>query len=507
MYQSELLSPARYGSRQDYCNLDSEPTVNLKSKEVYPGNLLVQHTVNTRQLATKTTDIVLHKSPLGFIQYRTIAKFFGSNCQLLIKPLSELNSVMINVPLLRTAIKYEYQSSICLPRSLGLYPVMDSESAVFDMCRWGHIEEFQRLLIEENISPFLQDEEGNTMLHHAIENHNIELCPLILGLGVDPDHTNVMGQKALASGLSYDITSYSSMGDLLTILASAQDEVSLYDLDRFSQVVRSPRTVDRMVSILSGLDERTREEIHDFALVSVLRTCTPPFGCTMNDWLPACHDFIKSLFQEPLRVTGEGFNLLGDERGNHSGDRDQPMTLLDNLFLNCEDPFDSHILSRFWLNLLLQEGFDIHSYLQQEESLHSSRQNQTSPVAFSNPDYKMPRTLVFQYGEMPLVTWQWWVDPGLPGSLVCNEFKNMNIHHRTDRPFVVPWVSTWPFEYPDWWDCCRPWYLCDDGEDFLEWQQINDLGKSRLARRAKGKLIKHNRAYNRHQCMPGSWPD
>ena len=68
-----------------------------------------------------------------------------------------------------------------------------------------------------------------------------------------------------------------------------------------------------------------------------------------------------------------------------------------------------------------------------------------------------PRQLIFELGNQPSVTWDWWIDEDSPASLVREEFKHTGIFtdygkdldrlERVDEDVV--WAITWPIIYQE----------------------------------------------------------
>ena len=528
LYQSQRLSPANPYSGQKECDSGLElVTASELSREV-SKNLRLHQDTNISQLATIETDTLVYRGFFGFIRHQTCNRFLKPTGQYQNQPLSELNRIMINLAPLRMAIQYEYRGRFGLPKSLSFYSVAPSDSDIFIACRWGTLEEVRTILIDDKISPIIQDEDGNTMLHHASRSHDPELCALILGLGVDPDHCNAQGDKALAAvdRLYGIIQSLGNVESTLRILASAQDEVSTYDLTQFSKEMKGPDTIQYMITILQSLDELTREEIDDFALVSALGACARASRLGSTNLLPesssrglsGIFSMIRSLLQRPFRTLHESITLAKDRGSKHSSEGSERITLLDQLFLDCQDPFEGSVLGRHWLTLLQESGIDPTVYLQEEEYLHADRQYMIAPLVFEDPHYEISRKLVFRYEELPTVAWDWWLDPNNAGSLVCHEFRHMNIHHGEydltfDKDYEDSGVRTFPFKHSEWseWRKPKDEDVFDDDYDNAseQWCRKNKLGKDRFARGLRKKSIKQARAHGVYPSglMPGSWPE
>ncbi|CAD6581412.1 MAG: hypothetical protein ASARMPRED_000606 [Alectoria sarmentosa] len=168
---------------------------------------------------------------------------------------------------------------------------------------------------------------------------------------------------------------------------------------------------------------------------------------------------------------------------------------LDELFAKTETPFEGEAAAKGWLQILSSEGYDVGSYLEEEQALHAAQ------MQISCPDlgWYIPRQLVYHWGSSPSVSWDWWIDPESSTYLVREEFKHMD-HLRWDSSSSwYSWESLWPMGYPAWEiDLQRHRY---EGIDYKRAQE-------RANRRMRKKSMKAARAQglkSRDQ-MPGAWP-
>lgn len=120
---------------------------------------------------------------------------------------------------------------------------------------------------------------------------------------------------------------------------------------------------------------------------------------------------------------------------------------LDELFLATKTPFEGGPLARHWLQILTSEGCDIQAYLEEEYALRAAQMQLTYPWRCN-----IPRQLMFFWGSSPYVSWDWWIDPDSPISLVCEEFKHMALSSPDYRGLwdegEGKWKESWPFTYP-----------------------------------------------------------
>ena len=458
---------------------------------------------------TQATNRLIYRGFYGFLQHSVQAKFLKADKLSEGKKISEISNVMINVWPFRLAIKYEYQSRFGLPRCLTFYTILPWDSQVFKLCRRGHIKGVQELLTREKVSPLIQDQCGRTLLHAACKSCNPELCELILHLGVSPDHCNAQGQKALGfiRCIRDDYKGVANLQETVKLLVSAQEDVSSDDLRMyFCGPWRTSHMVTSMALAFRSQQELSWEDIRAHALVSALGTVA-----SQSDYVRVFRDAEVADFtrwETTLRgllngqvgpACRDAKALPGQTFASHSPVR--CMTLIDILFKGSNDPLESGAQANIWLILLRDVGIDVNMYLREEEHSYAQNRFMTLPC----PCCGVPRKLAFRYGDCPVVTWEWCIDPSVPGKLVCQEFLSMNHYHWDDES----WEITWPFRYPDWWDCCEPLLSIEFfRHHFEKWQRSNQTHKERLVRRAKKRLLKQQRANGtyKQQRMPGSWP-
>lgn len=90
-------------------------------------------------------------------------KVFGS------KALEEETSVIVLPSFTRRLLEMRLAYSLGkTSRSLNVYPVVTSNSPVFKMCMHGDMHGLQAVFGRGQMSPFVLDEEGNTLLHVRI---------------------------------------------------------------------------------------------------------------------------------------------------------------------------------------------------------------------------------------------------------------------------------------------------------------------------------------------------
>ena len=84
-----------------------------------------------------------------------------------------------------------------ISRSLSFSPRIPSNSIAFRWVGARDLQSFQNALSRREISPYVEDQSGDTLLHAACLHHSFGFRLLLVQLGVDADHVNKYGRKAL----------------------------------------------------------------------------------------------------------------------------------------------------------------------------------------------------------------------------------------------------------------------------------------------------------------------
>ena len=80
--------------------------------------------------------------------------------------IEEGSTILITVPFLQRAFEICLANSAGrVSRTLSVYAILPRNSLVFQLCRDSDVEGLQNLFANDNISPFVQDELGWTLLH------------------------------------------------------------------------------------------------------------------------------------------------------------------------------------------------------------------------------------------------------------------------------------------------------------------------------------------------------
>ena len=461
-----------------------------------PHNYIVQ---------AKEIDTRLYCGLFGTVKLRKTTQFVETRRNTPAKAISEEKRLLYVPSFLRMTLELRYDRGFSLvPKSLHFVQVL-SEDFMWEMCFPGNMEHFTQALSRGRFSPFARSETGRTWLHLAGACDNPELCSLLVKIGVDPAQMDDNGAKALHEVCNPS----SSQVDTMRVLATWQDHISAEDFpllfdDSFSG---SPECVDLLLSTYSYSDETFHASIQDFSL---LRIAVREYGSGDTNWGSS----IRKWLRRKPDIHTRSFSSKGLARYGVMADRacrsdfllqhqEMTFTLLDELFVLNNDPFQAEFLAQEWLLMLAEADYDINTYLENEKRLHFT-QNFLSYPEFSSYCFNIYRQLVFEIGENPKVSWKWWIDPLSHASLVLHEFGYMNPCHYdrflgNDRCFKF-WEDTWPFDYPYWSENCKPSGF--QRSALRRWRKSADQAARRHNRQAK---TKYPRKLEQCVMIPGAW--
>ena len=374
-----------------------------------------------------------------------------------------------------------------ISRSLRYCPTLPNDFGIFEICRSGDMEGFRQALTRQEVPIHAQMEDGDSLLHLACMNGSLELCSLLIELGVDVSHEDNFGRKAFQIFSNYPRKSDHCVEAMVRLLILGQEHVEEHDISNFLEVYWGPPDgIEWLLSTdfyLKGLDLIRGQLLHR---VMGLFARDPPL------WTNLVRKIVRQA--EDLHCP-------------HIDSEDaSPImyTLLDSLFGMTWDPIEGAQVSEAWLEALAMEGVDVREFLKVEMELHG--ENYTPPSQWDNIPQ---RFLVFDIGQKPSVEWDWWIDPDGPASLVCHEFRHMACSYTEGYllPGYYTWEHAWPFINPEWAHHLG-WWSPDSAEHRL-WRHMIDLADSRAARRVAKREAKIARAEGtyRRKRMPGSWID
>ncbi len=406
-------------------------------------------------------------------------------------PISEEKTFTIHPSFLQTAIEVcQQRNGGRVSRSLRYYPILPSDSAVFELCSQGDLEGFKIALTRNEVPISAQSWDGWTLLHSACQSGNIELCSLLIHLGADPGHADIFGRKALDIFSNCADESSSCAETVIRLLITSQMDLTGNEVDECSTCyIGPPEGLECMISP----DVYPEELDWRHLPLKPLLTAVQAFSLNAPEWTNLMRKIVRlstdlHRVHEPQKRTSD---LSPTERCPN-------LTLLDELFKCVYDPIEGAPIARAWLSILATEGHDVTRYLETEMNLHADHEC-IQPARWTNLD----RKLFFCFAE-PSVEWDWWINPEAPASLLCNEFRHMICRYETRRYWEWGWEHSWPFLIPEWSARCgRSSYRPDRNK---KWQKMNELARSRAARRVEKKGIKSARVEGTYRPtrMPGA---
>ena len=393
---------------------------------------------------------------------------------------------------LQRAIEVRYQrDGGRVSRSLRYHPILPYDSKVFKICINGDLEGFKKALIRNEVPISGQLSDGSSLLHCACINANAELCLLLIQLGVDPGHVNILGATALEIFSIFANRQGSCVETTIRLLGSSQANLTEKNIDRCLECYEGPP--EGLECILSPDVYPVELDWHHLPLKTLL-TAIHLFSRDATEW--------TNLVRKIVRLSADLHRVHHKWRGYYDRlplEPYQNLTLLDELFVYTYDTIEGAAMARTWLSILATEGHDVTRYLKTEMALHADQKFKILSPRGEADD----RKLSFYFTDEPTVEWDWWINPEASASFLCNEFKHMI--RRFD--YIIDeseWERTWPFLIPKWsaWLGC-----CSHSPD--ERKQIIALANSRAARRAEKKRTKIARAEGTHRPtrIPGAWID
>ena len=460
-----------------------------------PTNLVARNA--SASLKTIETDAWQYRTFFGEFRLRKRLKFLGDDGRYPEQALNEENCLSFVSYLCRSRVELRFcEGFFQVPRSLSVFPVILQDDVFRDWCRPSNIEAFKQALSRRELSPYSRDKLGQTFLHEAVFFQNTELCSLLIQLGVDADHRDDDGEKALHNislGLDCDL-------HILRTLMSPKSDIDFEDLVLIfgRDFWGSPEAAKLLLSA-AGLTSDS-DQLNCLLLSAALRQ----FGSGKKGW--------ETWLQRLLRSKIDVHSGISDFRFVY---RVEKATALDNLFRDAECPFEAESAAQEWLSMLVEAGYDVHEYLEEEKQLHS-RYNYLTDDHFK----RGKRQLVFELNGNPSVRWEWWFPAKSPGWPVCQEFRDMNpAHDDWGLYYHDAWIKTWPFEYPAWAENCGPyediWPIEDQAGMLRSWQEDvwypwlkrGENVARRHARQARKKYPRYFERPGQKSAIPGAWVD
>ena len=386
------------------------------------------------------------------------------------------------------------------------------------MCMEGDVTGLQDAFSSGTLSPFAVTERGDSLLSLAACSLNPGLCSMLIRLGVDPNHTNMRRMSVLEKLCFWlrcnDVTVKPGLLDTMRILIKSQRYVTFWQLGLFCYFYIGPQEgADLMISgfLTNGETPHTRDpnRQHDSRHIA-LHMALYRFGRQPGTW----KDLVRKLLWRKMPREYDGY-MHWQTKSTWDWFKS---TALDMLVRSIEHPFDLDGAADAWLQLLVEEGYDIVSYLQEEIKLHSELQQYNPafhPVRqvldgsqrFSGISYKLPRVLIFKL-DPPSLTWDWYIDPTSSAYQALTIFRYFNVDYDLKSvrgtPIARRWTLWWPLDYPLWFPEYSHW---PHREPVTVWSELGAQANRRANRRVERKAQKLARVQERRgfRHMPGAW--
>ena len=142
-------------------NLDSSVTIQLSDSNDAHSNL-------STSIVLQNTDKEMYNGILGSVTFRKKTKYSRRSRDQMQQTdlVLEEDLIMITSSFFRRSFELRISNSFgWASRSLKMYPVMMEDAPVFRMCQKGDIEGLQVAFSRRDLSPFVLDNHGRTLLH------------------------------------------------------------------------------------------------------------------------------------------------------------------------------------------------------------------------------------------------------------------------------------------------------------------------------------------------------
>lgn len=277
-----------------------------------------------------------------------------------------------------------------LPISVTFNPISPCKSQIFEFCSDGNIEMVKMWFKASFASPFVVNQHGENLLHIAARYAHVELCNLLLDVGVDAtayddrlltplDHlaAKVPMSVPYASRVVDTIRALVERGHCQPLLPITSNAVAFYNgpEEGFAWLFSSEYgSVD--------LEERDSE---DWTLLG-------DAACNFGWWTKGC--------SENPAVSWQCLYLLRAGANPHSKSSQGRLTPLDAFLRGCTAHQVEH--AGKWLQTLSQSGIDLHKYAIEEQRLHYPEHFLES--AWDEKLWRWiptKRRVVYQFGDTP----------------------------------------------------------------------------------------------------------
>jgi hypothetical protein len=211
----------------------------------------------------------------------------------------------------------------------------------------------------------------------------------------------------------------------------------------------------------------------------------------------------ESIFSDHWKEAIQRLIALGADLQKSSFDGG---TMLDDIMSIVDRPFDSSYLGNTWLDTLHKCDVDVVEYLRKER-VHHSIDSRPLPLLYPHWRFDHERHLIISE-EVPIISWEWFIDPKGRAFDVLEEFKNFGpaSHDHSSDYYCPENIENWPFIYPGWQYCAK---RVEDGYAYDKQRRIFRLFEDRFERHQHNKAMKLARAQGirRGPKIPGAWID
>ena len=176
--------------------------------------------------------------------------------------------------------------------------------------------------------------------------------------------------------------SESRMVDILRLLTQNQNEISLQDMNLFWMMYDGP-VEGAQFMFSQGFVPSEFKLSDDEHTYPVLFTALKEYGIHPLEW----EKFLRHLLRKGVDLSSPVLRVWRLSALNYGYDPKYPCSIsdygtpLDELFSLTETPFEGKAAADGWMSILSSEGYNISSYLEEEQALHAAQMYFTAPCS------------------------------------------------------------------------------------------------------------------------------
>ena len=233
------------------------------------------------------------------------------------------------------------------------------------MCLEGNLWGFKLALTRQEVPIHAQIKNGWTLLHMACLSGSLELCSLLIELGVDASQEDDIGRKALHIFSNWSDKPGIHVEDMVRLMILDQEHVEEEDITQFLEYyIGPPEGIECILSPDVCPTEIDWTHLPTRYLVKVVRF----FALGATEWTKVVQ-----------RIVRQAEDLHCPHVEDQSPDA-KPLTLLDELLGMTRDPIEGVEASEAWLTILAAEGVDVRAYLEVEIGVHTDYHTPPYPI-------------------------------------------------------------------------------------------------------------------------------